>query len=251
MVSKYLRRAPELDGVGSTRLVTDLAEASVSRALGDEERGAIPAWCPVCESLSSRGFSCALQTIPKLHECVRQDRARNVDEGTRVLENLATAAERIRRLPLKRLIPEVRSNLAMAGGDAKNIRDVAAFPGRLIEIRGEIREIAPPEFGASTHLADILLKIRRAQPRVLAILNLRYGEDVREALKTGRIRARILRRTRDELVAAIPIEPDLDAVIDAGAFGIEPALYLLGESATAVVAKAERLLTLLPSEKRA
>lgn len=250
MVSKYLRRAPELEGVGSARLVTDLAEASVTQALADEERGAIPAWCPVCESLSARGFSCALQQIPKLHECVRQDRTRATDDRARILDNLTLAAERIRRVELKQLVPEVRSNLAMARSDAQNIRDVAAFPGRLIELRGEIREIAPAEFGASTHLAEILLKLRRAQPRLSAILNLRYGDDVRHALKIAKMRARILRRTGKELVASIPSEPAFDAVIDAGAFGIEPALYVLGESATDVVAKAERLLALLPLEKQ-
>lgn len=250
MVSKYLRRAPELGGVGSTRLVLDLADASVTRALADEERGAIPTWCPVCESLSSRGFSCALQQIPKLHECVRQERTRNHDDASRVLDNLSLAAERIRGLTLSRLVPEVRSNLAMARSDAQSIRDVAAFPGRLIELRGEIREIAPAEFGASTHLADILLKLRRAQPQLQAILNLRYGDDVQQALKAAKMRARILRRTRNELVTAVPAEPQFDAVIDSGAFGIEPALYLLGETATDVVAKAERLLALLPMEKK-
>lgn len=250
MVSKYLRGAPSVEGFGSARLVTQLAEDSVARALAGEEDGTMPPWCPVCESLSARGFSCALQPLPNLDECLRQERTRSVDDGTRILANLSAASDRIRKLRLSRLFPEVRSNLAMALPDAKSIRDIAAFPGRLIELRGEIREIAAPEFGASTHLAEILLKIRRAQPHIGAILNLRYGDDVRGALKNAKLRARILRRTDQELVAAIPAEPILDAVIDAGAFGIEPALYLLGESATDVVSKAERLLTLLPSEKK-
>jgi XRE family transcriptional regulator, thiamine biosynthesis regulator len=249
MVSKYLKRVPSLDGVGTNRLVAELADQSVQRALADEEKGSIPAWCPVCDSLSARGFSCALQALPKLHECVRQDRARTPDDGARVLDNLAAAAQIVHEMPLARLVPEVRSNLAMARPDAASLRDVAAFPGRLIEIRGEIREIAPPEFGASTHLADLLLRIRRSQKDVAAILNLRYGDDVRHALKASKLKARILRRTPRELVAAVPAEPALDAAIDAGAFGIEPALYLLGASATDVIQKARRLLAALPTER--
>src|SRR5687768_12332345 len=159
MVSKYLRRPPEPDGLASAKLVSELADASTQRALAGEERGSIPPWCPVCETLTERGFACALQPLPKVHECVRHDRARAGDDGARILENLRAASERIRRLKLAKLVPQVRSNLAMAAPEATSIRHVAAFPGRLIELRGEIREIAPAEFGASSHLADILLKL--------------------------------------------------------------------------------------------
>lgn len=245
MVSKYVRRpAAPHDGVGA-RQVSNLADASVKAVLREEEKGTMPAWCPVCDVLSGRGLLCTVGGAGGATECERHEGGRAEPDRERILSGLRGAAERLARGPLRRLMPEVRSNLAVALPEAKTTRDVAAFPGRFTAIRGEVRAPAPPEFGASRHLAQILLKLRRRAPRLQAIMNVRYGEDVRAALRAANLKARILPRVHRELAPPRAPVADLDGVIDAGAFGIEPALYLLGESAPEVVRKAELLASQL------
>jgi predicted fused transcriptional regulator/phosphomethylpyrimidine kinase/predicted transcriptional regulator len=244
MVSKYLRKAPR-DGVASPALVTELVDASVRVALDDESKGRISPWCPVCVSLSGRGFARATTPLPGLSECLRHDAPSEEGGSGQVLANLTEAEARLRRLRFAPLMPQVRSNLALALPNAKNTRDVASFPGRLLEIRGEVHAAAAPEFGSSSHLAHLLLRVRRSQSTARAILNVRYDDLVRRAVRAAGLRLHVLQRVRGELVVALPATPPIDAVADPGAFGVEPALYLLGENAVDVVQKAGRLLVQL------
>jgi predicted fused transcriptional regulator/phosphomethylpyrimidine kinase len=114
-----------------------------------------------------------------------------------------------------------------------------------VDIPGSVRAAAPPEFGSSSHLAQVLLRVRRGQPQTRAILNARYDEPVRKAIRTTGLRVRTLQRVRGELVFGAPKGAAADGVVDPGAFGVEPALYLLADSATAVVEKARRIVASL------
>lgn len=246
MVSKYLRRPPRTGDYAVDPLLSEVIEASVRRTLQDEAHGLIPPWCPACFSFSEKGFCGAKSPLAAVSECLRHERVRTTSGSEEVLRSLAAAEERIRRLSFTRLLPQVRTNLAMSVADPKHSRDVAAFPGRLIELKGEIRGAAAPEFGSSSHLAQLLLKLRRHQPHVRAILNARWDDDVRHAARASGLRLRPLKRERGELLVVVPKDVRWDAVIDPGAFGIEPALYLLGETAQEVVSKAEKVLSHLP-----
>ncbi|MBI2076962.1 MAG: hypothetical protein HYT80_01130 [Euryarchaeota archaeon] len=249
MVSKYLRRPPRGETVLSPKMVEELVDASVRVALAEESRGRVPAWCPLCTSLCDAGLSCSLKRASGLTECLRQDEPRAQNRAEAVLASLAEAEQRIRRMPFRHLMPEVRANLAMALPDARDSRDVAAFPGRFVQIRHEVKAASPPELGSSSHLAQVLLKIRRHQPEQAAILNTRFGDDVRRAARAAGLRLQVLKRTRADLSVRVPKAPPADAVVDPGAFGIEPALYVLGQTAIDVVGKAGRILDHLSGAK--
>ncbi len=151
-----------------------------------------------------------------------------VRRGLRTLENTGGFTT---------LVPAVGSNLVQALPDADGIDDVAAVPGRIIDVKGRATIPAEPEFGVSGHVASVLLAARAAGSDARAALNVRYGEDVLAAL---------------ESVGATPVafdpEDDLDAAIDAalsrtpgadvlyhdGAYGVEPIVYVLGADAAAV-----------------
>jgi len=242
MVSKYLRRAVRTDGILPAKAMEQLVEGAVRHALAEEARGRVAPWCPLCVSLCDQGFSCALKPGSIVSECLRQDEPRQEDRAASVLANLADAEQRIRRIPFRHLMPEVRANLAMALPDPRDSRDVAAFPGRLVQMHGDVKAPSAPELGSSSHLAQVLLKVRRSQPQHAAIINTRYDERVRRAARQAGLRLQALKRTRGDLRVHVPKTPAADALVDPGAFGIEPALYVLGHTAVEVVAKVERIL---------
>lgn len=244
MVSKYLRSNPRPPTGASVATLQTLVDRSVTTVLEEEQKGRLPAWCPICPSVwpaMNLGFD----------ECLRGEGPRSPDDSQRVLENLHGAAQRLRSRDFLRLAPEVNINIAMATPEARDSRSVAAFPGRIVEVHGELRPVSEPEFGASQHLSDVLLKVRRFLPEVRAVACFRDHEETRRALKAAGLTVRFLKRVRADLVVALPKRQPVDALIDPGAFGIEPITYFLGESAIEAVEKAERVLKqLAPSTKK-
>lgn len=99
-------------------------------------------------------------------------------ERLSVLEQLSAAARRLEGAHAGDLVPEVQSNLGMGLAGAQSADDVAAFPGRLIRVHRDIRSVAPPEFGASSHVARIILAAMRKDPAKRSVMNIRYDESV-------------------------------------------------------------------------
>ncbi len=101
-----------------------------------------------------------------------------------VLDQLSAAARRLERAHAGNLVPEVQCNLGMGLADARSTGDVAAFPGRLIRLRRDIRSVAPPEFGASSHVARIILTAMRRDPDKRSVMNIRYEESILGACRS-------------------------------------------------------------------
>lgn len=95
-----------------------------------------------------------------------------------VLDQLSVAARRLEGAHAGDLVPEVQCNLGMGLEGAQTADDVAAFPGRLIRVRRDIRSVAPPEFGASSHVARIILTAMRKDPSKRSVMNIRYDESI-------------------------------------------------------------------------
>ena len=101
-----------------------------------------------------------------------------------VLDQLSAAARRLERAHAGNLVPEVQCNLGMGLADAQSAGDVAAFPGRLIRLRRDIRSVAPAEFGASSHVARIILTAMRRDPDKRSVMNIRYDESILGACRS-------------------------------------------------------------------
>ena len=71
------------------------------------------------------------------------------------------------------VIPEVRSNLAMALARASGPEDVVGIPGRITSVFGKTRAAARPALGGSHYTARILLAARRELPHLRAALEIR------------------------------------------------------------------------------
>jgi XRE family transcriptional regulator, thiamine biosynthesis regulator len=195
----------------------------------------------------NRGRVCALHEagMPALRGlgcdlCVLGGQSRILEEQE-VLDQLRLGVRALEQCEgFASLLPNVGSNIVMARRDARDVLDVAAVPGRIYEVKGAIRIPGQPEFGASRHVAEVLLGVHDAFAEVRGALNLRYGEDVAVVLRALGWKAAPFDATyagrRERLAALRGKAPD--ALYHEGAFGIEPALYLLGKGAVEVASKA-------------
>ena len=151
----------------------------------------------------------------------------SVRRGLRVLENTSGFAT---------LIPAVGSNLVQAVPDGDGIDDVAAVPGRILDVKGRATIPAEPEFGVSEHVASVVLAARAAGSPATAGLNVRYDDSVVESLEAAG-------HTAVEFDAEAALEPaiadalaegEADVVYQTGGMGVEPVVYLLGPDAVTV-----------------
>lgn len=164
-----------------------------------------------------------------------------------VLETLNLAlGELLNDAKFAELLPEIRSNFVYALPNPRDYRDVAAVPGRITLVKGKLFAL-PPEFGASRHTAAILVELAGISPQIRSVLNIRFDERIQHALeKAGLKTTEIKEDGRDEeqtvrMIAGKFREDEWDAVIDRGAFGIEPVVYIFGRNPMEVLEKLKRV----------
>ncbi|MCE4611692.1 MAG: bifunctional hydroxymethylpyrimidine kinase/phosphomethylpyrimidine kinase [Desulfurococcales archaeon] len=181
-------------------------------------------------------------------------------ERWRVLSNLEDALRVLleREEAAVKLMPEVQMNIAMAlpAIYARTPLDVAAFPGRIGVSNGRLVVKAKPEFGASRHMARLVLAAMKHDPRVRAAMNVRYDEALVEAAESlGLVVAEFSREeeppeVREREGATLPwaLEQAVrehgrvpDVIYDKGGHGKEPMIRILAGSAVEVVRKALRI----------
>ncbi|ASI99151.1 thiamine-phosphate synthase family protein [Thermococcus celer] len=250
MVSKYLAGKYKTPPGEVARKLEEIAGDVASFILfgGRREDAVIMAARRVLE-LFQNGFLCAFYAE---YAGVSEDACRSLFSSTRdrseILEVLNSALnELLKEGRFPGLIPEVRSNFAYALPSPRGIGDVAAVPGRITAVKGKAFAL-PPEFGASSFTAGILVELSRIRPEIRSVLNVRYGNDVERALekagfKVARIKTGGL--SEEEAVRAIAgvfVEDSYDAVVDEGGFGVEPLTYLFGRNPLEVVEKLKRLV---------
>ncbi|PSP48621.1 DNA-binding protein [Halobacteriales archaeon QH_3_68_24] len=151
----------------------------------------------------------------------------SVRRGLRIVENTSGFAG---------LIPAVGSNLVEALPGAEGIEDVAAVPGRILDVKGSVAVPADPEFGVSEHVASVLLAARAAGSDARAALNVRYDPTLVAAFVEGGHTAVEFDADAEmeaAIAAALSAQPDADVLYQTGGEGIEPVLYVLAADAPA------------------
>jgi predicted fused transcriptional regulator/phosphomethylpyrimidine kinase/predicted transcriptional regulator len=175
-----------------------------------------------------------------------------VEEKDQILNEVKRAYEILCRLPdFKNLIPEVYSNIARAIPRPSSINDIAAFPGRIIKTKDGVKVVGEPTFGASKHLAKILLKINKLYPNILAIMNIKYDDEIYRAVVSSGLKYIYSVRDGNAMGEDVVIEGVYKAlkryglkyvVFDRGGEGLEPVTYLLGTDSYDVVSKVLAIL---------
>jgi len=98
-------------------------------------------------------------------------------ERYRVIQQLKQAVDVLKEEKVGYLIPEVSSNLGYALPNAEGIEDIAAFPGRIIRFEDSVATLSDPEFGASQHIANIILTVMKFDPEYCSAMNIRYSKE--------------------------------------------------------------------------
>lgn len=161
------------------------------------------------------------------------------------LQDLRVALRVLEATPaLARFIPHVGTNVARAIPGAVDPSGVAAVPGGLFEMRGAVKVAAPPEFGVSRHVGEVLLAAHRHDPTRLACLNLAPDPALLDAARAEGLHVEEvspeLERRPAALRFATPRLPD--AFHHPGAFGIEPQAYLVAPDALTLAQTVRRLV---------
>ena len=76
------------------------------------------------------------------------------------------------------LMPEVRMNLVYALPNPKTVNDVAAIDGRVTVVKGRLTPAGEVVFGASDHMARIMIEIAKYDAKIRAGLNFKYDQKI-------------------------------------------------------------------------
>lgn len=182
-------------------------------------------------------------------------------EKVRVLQDVEEAAGMIEGCrELLPYIAEVGTQVAMATRYAYSRGHVAAVEGRIVKAGDAVKIVGPARFGASTHMANLILKVMEYNPEVRAALNLHYDPRLVEAFREGgftvssfdrslepdevkAVEGRSLVWGAEEAVKSAGKVPDV--IYDLGEVGKEPMIRVLGTSATGAVKKVMAALNLI------
>ena len=173
-------------------------------------------------------------------------------ERYRVIHELKKAFRILRERKVGHLFPEVQSNLGYGLPFSRGPEDVAAFPGRFVRIGREVVKVADPEFGASQHIAKIILTAMAHHPEMRSAMNLRFSEEILN--RARKIGLRVDHFSRQEEPARVKrlegsslswgVRQVLqkankfpDIIFDRGGEGKEPMIRVLGQDPEEVVAK--------------
>ncbi|HLZ18809.1 MAG TPA: bifunctional hydroxymethylpyrimidine kinase/phosphomethylpyrimidine kinase [Smithellaceae bacterium] len=173
------------------------------------------------------------------------------------LHGLQAAMNILTEASCGQLIPEVQSNLVYAEAGASQESQVAGFPGRIIRFRDGVRVLANPEFGASQHIAHIVLTVLKHDSSHRSAMNIKYSEKIIDVCR--RIGFAVERFDRadepaenknregfslewgvNSVLARTRMIPDI--IYDRGGWGKEPMVRVLGRNPVEVVHKVLRIL---------
>lgn len=145
---------------------------------------------------------------------------------TKVLNDLNSSLELLRGSRIPDLIPAVKINMVQGIDSPSSVDDIASFPGRLIDRKGTITGANPPEFGASNHLARILILAMERDNGIRSAASIAYTMKLNETIHEGDVV--FIRRDNGE-VEMLPADLTIDRFLcDPGDFGVEPCLYIFG-----------------------
>jgi len=173
-----------------------------------------------------------------------------LDDKVEMHGKMAVALEIIESCKeLSAMIPEVRTNLVYASPDAVTRNDVLAIDGRITVVDGMPHAAGKPKFGTSSHMARLIIEIRKVDPSIRAGMDFANDPKLAKWLEDycrskGWIFSVIDRRNEPEEIkeaegASMPwkVKAAIDAAgghvpkvfYETGAVGKEPVSVLIGK----------------------
>ncbi len=101
-----------------------------------------------------------------------------------VLDNLARAVQILQNCSeFSLLMPEVRVNLVYALPGAKTSDEVVAIDGRITVVQGLPHASGMPQWGASDHMARLIIEVRKYDPTINAGINFKCDATVIDVVR--------------------------------------------------------------------
>jgi hydroxymethylpyrimidine/phosphomethylpyrimidine kinase len=176
------------------------------------------------------------------------------------VEELKSAVRKLREDRVGNIIPEVQSNFGYALPFAASAADVAAVPGRIVRVGEDAETLHDPAFGASRHIAKVILAVMSFDVSFRSAMNIRFSEEVLDTLKTLGYRVANFDRADEPpdvksregsslewgtVHALKQFDGIPDAVFDRGDVGKEPMIRILGRNPAEVAEKVLRISSAL------
>ncbi|HTY48027.1 MAG TPA: bifunctional hydroxymethylpyrimidine kinase/phosphomethylpyrimidine kinase [Methanomassiliicoccales archaeon] len=185
----------------------------------------------VCDSLAS----------------VRREQARYS-----VMVELAESVRELETILTREWVPEVGTNFAYALPHARYYEDVCALEGRIVGAGKRVARTGCLSFGASRHVARIVLTAMSFDPECRSAINVRCSDENIGALKKAKLKISSFDRADEpegvktmewgtaEAIRSAGRVPD--AIFDRGGLGKEPMIRLLGKDPRDVLSKLSRAM---------
>ncbi|MFO8132934.1 MAG: bifunctional hydroxymethylpyrimidine kinase/phosphomethylpyrimidine kinase [Thermoplasmatota archaeon] len=178
-------------------------------------------------------------------------------DGTSVWQMLQQAVDELRAFLPRALMPEVGINVAFALPDASGPEDVCAVRGRLAYTDRAV-QVGECRFGASRHIAGIVLAAMHHDASMRCAMNIAYGEHILAACRNAGLAMGTFDRADEpggcstmewgtghviEQLGRIP-----DVIWDEGGMSKEAMIRVLGATPQQVVDKVRRVTAALEKD---
>jgi hydroxymethylpyrimidine kinase/phosphomethylpyrimidine kinase len=171
-----------------------------------------------------------------------------------VLVELDEAVKALEGMLCRDWVPEVGINFAYALPQARYYEDVCAIKGRIVGLGNEARHVGCLGFGASRHVARVVLAAMHYVPEMRSALNLRYSADNLSKLKASGLEMASFDRKREPegvrtmewgtTVAIKKAGKVPDVIFDKGGVGKEPMIRVLGHNPLEVLQKIDPAMSM-------
>lgn len=196
----------------------------------------------------------ARETVGKGVPCANPLAVLRIEAGkANMLVDIEEAGQELERVMTADLIPEVGTNLGYAILGALEPSEVAGFDGRIVRIGTRAKMIGCPRFGASKHVARIVLAASAHDPTKKAAMNVKFSEENLAACRKAKLSISTFDRSEEpkgvssmtwgvhKAIDDFGRVPDI--IFDGGGIGKEPMIRLLGESPADLVAKLKLMIS--------
>ncbi|WOF16250.1 phosphomethylpyrimidine kinase [Methanoplanus sp. FWC-SCC4] len=155
-----------------------------------------------------------------------------------VIKKLSLALQKISQQMPVSFIPEVGMNIVFALPDAKTNMDVAGVEGRIVKKGDRVFPVGDIKFGASDHIARIVLTAMKFDPEVRSAANIRFSEEAVSKLEELLFEVRSFDREKEPagvstmdwgVAFCCKLDDVPDIIFDRGAMGKEPMIRFLAD----------------------
>lgn len=169
-------------------------------------------------------------------------------EQRALLRRLEWAIGRLDAKRIKHVMPAVGMNIASCNKGARDVSQVAAFPGKISIVEDKLRHHETPSFGVSSHLASLLLQTHIMNEAKTSIININpmSGDNKLEQKK--------IKQMCEQLGYSFALSSKgkisgshnkLDVILDPGDFGWEPSLYILAHNPLELIDRTHQIVASL------